>query len=742
MRSAARAFRTGDLVRIRSERWRVTAWVPYEGAAFVDVAGADGGNRGSRARFLLPFEPVQPVPLVTTPRSVRPTEWRRVARSLLAEATPSWSALRTPVRADMTIAAFQLEPALAVLGGACRVLIADEVGLGKTVQAGLIIAEVLARDPDARAIVVCPAGLREQWHDELRRRFALTPAILDAPALAIRAGACEVTVNPWATERLVLASVDYVKRPEVMRALEPLIWDVAVFDEAHGLGTTSDRSSAAALIGGRSRRVVLLTATPHSGDNEAYRRMCGVGELDDGPLLVFRRTRGDAGIRGRRRSIRLRVAPSPLERALYRELTSYAGRVTRAGNGAGAALAMSVLARRAVSSAASLARSLERRMELLEAGAGAGQLALPFLEPTLTDEAPDVVLAAPGLLDAAEELRVLARLRGAALRASLAERKVAVLVRLLRRCDEPAIVFTEYRDTLLHLSERVPFQPVLLHGGLSPRERRAATRAFTEGNAPLLLATDAASEGLNLHARCRLVINLELPWTPVRLEQRVGRVDRIGQQRTVHAVTLVGTAPGEASNAARFSSRADRARDAVVGASTPGAMSAQAVAEAARLVKARALLPHAADAVDARPISCRLERPVIRTADRLSAWAIALVDGRGRVLWERVFGTAGADVETATDGTDVVAQELRPALDALLAREAAILTATRQRHARLAATLLQPGLFDMRSARAAAAQAQLLEELVARSSAYMRLLEAARSPRGEQPRLLFTVWWR
>src|SRR5687768_1951270 len=202
------AFRSGDLLRIRDERWRVTRWLPFEGATVLEVAGQDRSNRGTQARFLLPFERVERVTRNAGPRAVRPAEWRRVARAVLADALPSWNSLRTPLRADMTIAPFQLEPALAMLSGACsRMLIADEVGLGKTVQAGLLIAELLAREPDARAIVVCPAGLREQWRDELSRRYALAPAMLDSVTIARHASASEAGVNPWAAEPLVLTSI-------------------------------------------------------------------------------------------------------------------------------------------------------------------------------------------------------------------------------------------------------------------------------------------------------------------------------------------------------------------------------------------------------------------------------------------------------------------------------------------------------------------------------------------------------
>ena len=130
----------------------------------IEVRGRGAENRGVRTVFLLPFEPIDRLQSSNAPRIVRPRMWRRIARSALADATPSYDSLRSPVHAAFAVLPFQLEPALAVVRGlASRILIADEVGLGKTIQAGLIISERLARRPEARVLVVAPAGLREQW---------------------------------------------------------------------------------------------------------------------------------------------------------------------------------------------------------------------------------------------------------------------------------------------------------------------------------------------------------------------------------------------------------------------------------------------------------------------------------------------------------------------------------------------------------------------------------------------------
>ncbi|HEV8244716.1 MAG TPA: C-terminal helicase domain-containing protein, partial [Polyangiaceae bacterium] len=150
--------------------------------------------------------------------------------------------------------------------------------------------------------------------------------------------------------------------------------------------------------------------------------------------------------------------------------------------------------------------------------------------------------------------------------ASRRETKLDALTRLLRRIGEPVLVFTEYRDTLLHVRDVVAPNAATIHGGLSRDERRASLARFARGG--ILLSTDAASEGLNLHQKCRVVINLELPWNPMRLEQRIGRVDRIGQQRRVHAFHLIAAATSEVRILERLAVRIAQAQ-ADVGAADP-----------------------------------------------------------------------------------------------------------------------------------------------------------------------------
>jgi hypothetical protein len=200
-------------------------------------------------------------------------------------------------------------------------------------------------------------------------------------------------------------------------------------------------------------------------------------------------------------------------------------------------------------------------------------------EDPLADTIGDELIGGGSLGDRCREREVLDRLLVLTRAAATNDSKVRALRRLLRRAREPVLVFTEYRDTLAHLAACLSaHRPLLLHGGMSLDERAQAARAFAQQGS-LLLATDAASEGLNLHERCRIVVHFELPWTPLRLEQRTGRVDRIGQRRCVHEILLVARHTAERTvvaplvrRSSRSTSRGDRARLAAVTEATVAAL--------------------------------------------------------------------------------------------------------------------------------------------------------------------------
>ena len=593
----------------------------FADATLLSLSSADDRLALRRCRLLAPFD--RPVATGRSPR-VRATTRRRWMRHLHAQVSElhAFGRLRAAPRAAIDVLPFQLEPSLALVRGhASRFLLADEVGLGKTVQAGLMLAELRQRGWCEHALIVTPAGLRHQWADELRRRFEITAAVIDAASLAALTGSLPFDVNPWAVEPVAITSIDFLKQPEVLRGLADRVWDVLIVDEAHQATIASLRYEAVNALAKRARHVMLVTATPHAGDDRAYRALCAIGEVatdplggarDRDPILLFRRTRELAGLPRSRRAHLLPVTLAPDGLEMHRLLNGYLAQlwtIAREPGRRDLQLVAMVLGKRAFSSARSLATSIERRMAGLTTGVdGPSQGGLPF---AFDDDASDDARLpiAPAFERTEDERAVLQRLVEAARRAQIGDRKMHVLGRMVRRIREPLIIFTEYRDTLDAIRDEIGAvrRVTSLHGGQTAHERQQSVHAFTSGAADVMIATDAGSEGLNLHGSCRLVVNLELPWSPIRLEQRIGRVDRIGQTRTVHAINLFAEGTAERTVLANLLRRIDRIRMSeidvaacVIGHSEPPPRSspvesctqtmdlgAEARAEAQRVVDAR-----------------------------------------------------------------------------------------------------------------------------------------------------------
>jgi len=776
-------LRSGDHVRARLERWRVAGVRRFAECEALRLHGASVSNRGADRTLLYPFDRPQRIAGSGAPKRVGRSAWLRRAVSVCREAS-RWDRLMTATDARIDLLPYQLEPALAMLrGDALRMLLADAVGLGKTIQAGLLLRELAARGDADRVLIVTPAGLRDQWRSELKDRFDLDTSIVDAALLRRTVVAMPRGTNPLTLAGIHILSVDFIKRPEVLQAVDETVWDVLVIDEAHGLTRGTDRGAAGRALASRARRVVLISATPHQGDDEAFRALTTIGAFDTNePLMTFRRTRADVGVTTTRRTRLLRVRPTSAEARMHALLGRYTTKVTRHVDGGhvgrDALLAMIVLRKRSLSSARSLAASLERRLRWLDADRDRmPQLPLPLVpidagEGSPEDEEPDEVLAAPGLSDAAAERSWIRAVLDAARSASLRESKLAVLQRLLRRTTEPVVVFTEFRDTLAHVARTIA--PAVtceqLHGALTRPERSECVRRFTTGAARLLLATDAAAEGLNLQARCRWIINLELPWNPLRLEQRIGRVDRVGQTRRVHALHLIARGTAEEDLLDRLASRLSRVRatlgdgpqplpalgtddDAprVMGPddkwteSAPVDLREVAESEAARVEGLRRLgaarlfiAGHAApDSRDIAPGRAWLARASRARRATLFVFAARMTDGRGALVETNiipVLAPADCGVEAlAGTAPACVAEQVRRRSASIIEARTTLLArlASRERDIACAgllpaAGLFQPGLFDHRAERAARSRIRRAEHRKAELSRRLASLDAAR----------------
>jgi SNF2 family DNA or RNA helicase len=543
-----------------------------------------------------------------------------------------------------------------------RFLLADDPGAGKTIMAGLLIKELIARGDLQRCLIVCPGSLAEQWQDELYRRFNLPFEILTNDKLeAARTG------NWFVETDLVIARLDKLARNEdVQLKLQApdCRWDLVVCDEAHKMSATvfggetkyTKRYRLGQLLSSLARHFLLMSATPHNGKEADFQLFMALldGDRFEGRYRDGVHTADVSDLM--RRMVKenlLKFDGTPLfperiaytvpykfsdaEAALYKAVTDYVREEfnraealendKRAGT---VGFALTILQRRLASSPEAIYQSLRRRrdrlesrlreLEVLQRG---GQVApvvaasMPVLDSEDVedlDEAPDneVEAVEEQILDQATAARSIAELRieietlkgleasALALRRSGTDTKWRELASLLSEIftsaavaphvaepDAPygsgpipppvasphqkLVIFTEHRDTLNYLQQRITTllgrseSVVVIHGGIGREERLQVQEAFKhDPQVQVLLATDAAGEGINLQ-RAHLMVNYDLPWNPNRLEQRFGRIHRIGQTEVCHLWNLVADDTREGDVYRKLLEKLELARQALGG---------------------------------------------------------------------------------------------------------------------------------------------------------------------------------
>ncbi len=406
-----------------------------------------------------------------------------------------------------------------------RAVLADEVGLGKTIEAGLILKEYAIRGLVRRALILTPPSLTSQWREEMETKFSLPFEVLRS-------------AGDWERRPLLIASMDTAKRGAHRRPAQARSWDLVVVDEAHRLKNRASLNWR--FVSGLSKKyMLLLTATPVQNDMEELFNLIsllkpGALQTHDGFLeryvastdrrvparvpelrdrlrdVMIRNRRGIAFTLPPRRVHSLAVRLGPAERRLYDDVTKFVRDAYWAASGRlpwTARLTLIVLQREIGSSTFAVAETLGR----LARG--------PTFGP--------------------EDCERLEQLRDDA-RAIATNIKADRLRTFLRTFDEKALVFTQYVRTLRYLEGVLRdegYRITTYHGGLGTAAKDAAVRAFRE-DAQVFLSTEAGGEGRNLQF-ARTVVNYDLPWNPLRIEQRIGRVHRLGQEREVHVVNLL-----------------------------------------------------------------------------------------------------------------------------------------------------------------------------------------------------------
>ena len=609
----------GSLVEVRGRRW-VVAGVDDSGDTLVELQSVEDGRFDETLTVAWRVETDASVleagSLPDVAGDFDPPE--QLAAFLDAVAwgavtTADAGMLQAPFRSGVAVENYQLEPvSRALTAPRVNLLLADDVGLGKTIEAGLVIQELLLRQRARRVMIVCPAGLTVKWQQEMAEKFGIDFTIVNAEQckrLRLTHGSA---ANPFEVYPFVIVSLPWLRGAHARRLLDEVLpaggpvterrFDVLVLDEAHHVAPAAPKQRYAVdskqttlirWLAPHFEHRLFLSATPHNGYPESFTALLEL--IDDQRFargvapdetsrreVVVRRLKSDIVDADGQRVFAERADVAPLEvdyseseRAVHRLLVRFTqARRERLGNRRRKStdLVTLLLKKRLFSSPAAFGRTVEvLRRGYASPGVGGddedwfddyddGDVSdeeLVGLEETALAKATN------GMQPGEEELGLLDEMaRWAANNTANPDAKARKLIEFLeavcrpdgkRWTDERVVVFTEYRDTQDWLLRQLEQQGMrsdrigLLHGGLTAEEREALRQEFQsapdeqESRVRILLATDAASEGIDLHWHCHRVVNYDIPFNPNKLEQRIGRIDRYGQSKSPQVHHFVST---------------------------------------------------------------------------------------------------------------------------------------------------------------------------------------------------------
>ncbi|MBQ9636770.1 MAG: DEAD/DEAH box helicase family protein [Prevotella sp.] len=482
-----------------------------------------------------------------------------------------------------------------------RFMLADEVGMGKTIEAGLVLKEKKLRGDVKRVLLIVPKSAMLQWQAEMKEHFAENFFIYDSDLINSMAKTfatfeAEEELNFWRQHNQIIVSSDALKPVETRQGwsqervdaynkyrLEMVVnadFDMVIIDEAHKMGGSTSsvsRFKMAEVLCNAVPNLLLLTATPHRGKSDHFRRVLQLMDADafsgDGmpsieeiqPYVMRSEKRYAVDYDGKklfneRSTIRFDVTLSPerhaLQLALYKHITDYVrtcfGRAkTKKRNATG--LVMVMLQKLASSSTDAVLSALQTRLTRLENGEDEDDLEGYGLDGSLDYDDGELNVDDYSVEHSTSELKteieMLQKLIEEALecRDTETDAKTTALVEKIYSLrnsgmegNNKVLVFTEFRQTQDYIIRKLTEQGLQcekVHGSMTMEERHHALVRFRE-NADVLVATDAAGESLNMQF-CHIVINYDLPWNPMALEQRIGRVDRIGQKYEVQAYNML-----------------------------------------------------------------------------------------------------------------------------------------------------------------------------------------------------------
>lgn len=541
-------YSPGMRLVIRDEEWMVKkAEVNSMGQQILFVVGLSPLVKDREAQFLTALEDRIDVVDPTATRLVPDTSPRFVRSRLFLESqwrqqTPTDDVLHVGHRAAMNVMQYQLEPAQMALGQTRqRVLIADAVGLGKTLEAGILMSELIARGRGKRILVVTVKSMMTQFQKEMWNRFTIPLVRLDSSRIQKVRAQIPSNHNPFFYFDRTIVSIDTLKRDVEYRThLENAWWDIIVIDEAHNVAVRGNRqaqrSRLAQLLAERSDTLIMLSATPHDGRSESFASLMNMLDptaiadpsrytKEDIAGLCVRRFKKDikdeAGGAFQDRHIAIEYAPaSEAEAAAYDALTALDLQSDRRAHG-GSHLFRTILEKSLFSSPAACSQTIHNRLQ---------------------------TLAKKDTTDAAHDRRQLEHLQHW-VDAMTPEQfsRYQKLLQLLRSSDygwtgndthDRLVIFTERIETMRFVADRLRCDlglaeqaVVVLHGGMSDTDQQSLVEDFGRSEAPIrvLVASDVAAEGINLHYLSHRLIHFDIPWSLMIFQQRNGRIDRYGQ---------------------------------------------------------------------------------------------------------------------------------------------------------------------------------------------------------------------
>ena len=548
----------GARVLIRDEEWLIRRIDRNSrGSAILSVVGLSPLVEGREAQFVDEIEYDHHEIVLVDPRHTKAvadaspfySQTRLALESHIRNSTPENLLLHLGHRGAMDVLPYQMDPArLALAQPRQRILIADAVGLGKTIECGILLAEMIKRGRGKRILVVTVKAMLTQFQKEIWSRFSIPLTRLDSVGLQKVRRHIPANHNPFHYYDKTIISIDTLKQDGEYRThLESAWWDIIVIDEAHNVaergtsqGENSLRSRTAKLLASRSDALILLSATPHDGKRESFASLMNMlnptaikNPKDYGPEdidgLYIRRFKKDvkdqiAGHFPERVVHTPRAAASAAEENAYHLLANLRFSSFEQSRSGGKILFRILLEKALFSSPAACSSTIRERIKRLE--------------KRNPDESATDLQDLSALLDVVDEITPEKFSKFQQLLALLTPRSPISIGWQPSDPSDRLVIFTERIDTLKFLQSHLPAalklkenQMSILHGGLSDIEQQDAVEAFGSADSPvrIMIASDVASEGINLHHQSHRLIHFDIPWSLLTFQQRNGRVDRYGQ---------------------------------------------------------------------------------------------------------------------------------------------------------------------------------------------------------------------